>query len=199
MATTTAPTNGRRMSGTNDAVARSWVDGYAGGKANNMSNVVGTLYSYTTPIGRRVLAADGKTVFYVLSDRSFSMTTKTKHLAPARNAVARSGGPLFQVWDVTCDDDAGHRSNRATLLTIACELAGKMRKARTNREFYARAVLREVRAALFYSALAGLTDFPDPETPALILADWLQEYADAPDLAAGLREAYTLTTQAVAV
>jgi hypothetical protein len=198
MATTTAPTNGKRMSGTNGAVARAWVDGYAGGKANNMSNVGGTLYSYATPIGRRVLAADGRTVFYLLSDRSFSMTTKTKHLAPARHAIAMARGHMFHVLDVIDNDDATHRANRKTLLTGVAELVGKMRKARTSRDQHARFVIIDIRAALLYSALAGLTDFPDPETPALILADWLQEYADAPDLAAGLREAYTLTQAAVA-
>lgn len=172
MATTTAPTNGKRMSGTNGAVARSWVDGYAGGKANNMSNVGGTLYSYQTPIGRRVLAADGRTVFYLLSDRSFSMTTKTKHLSPACNAIG--GAALFYVDDVAGNDDATHERNTRYMLNVMVTAANQIPRSRSRRGGIAGNVARFVREILHYRSLAGLDSLAD-DAPDLVVADWIGE------------------------
>lgn len=90
------------MGKTNDQVAHLWANQskpHASSSNGHFSFDGPLLYSYSTPIGRLILAADGTPKGALLSQRTYSATTGGKHLPAAWNAL-RASLPNFAVPDV---------------------------------------------------------------------------------------------------
>lgn len=75
---------------TNYGVARAWASGKQtedrSGNGNLSHNGCGTLYSYSTPIGRIVKGAAGQDI-YLITSKDYSVTTRGKHIGPAHRAT----------------------------------------------------------------------------------------------------------------
>lgn len=75
---------------TNHGVAKAWAEGKQtedrSGNGNMSHNGCGTLFSYSTPIGRRLEDAHGQPAFLITTKR-YSVTTQGKHIGPAHRAT----------------------------------------------------------------------------------------------------------------
>lgn len=125
---------------TNHGVAQAWVKGIEAKSNNgNMStNGCGTLYSYSTPIGIIKQGVDGEPV-YLITAHDYSVTTKGKHIGPARRATNYRAHvvPFFGIGRVgrhspdTLDMAEAHAGNMAYLLSRITEGQARMARARS--------------------------------------------------------------------
>ncbi len=155
---------------TNLEVARRWAAGKSG-NGGNMSTNGTTLLSYSTTIGRRH-DTGGRTLFLLVPSDGFSMTTKTKHLGPARTA---SKYESVDVPDVMPTTNEQHRANVAYLLAEAADEDRYAARARTHGETH-RTRARRLRhdACRYVCFFAGCPDAATMPWP--ILADWMREH-----------------------
>lgn len=176
------------VTGSNEKVANRWgAQRYPYGRANSMSFNGGTLRSYSTCIARRVESlATGKSAI-LITTRSYSATTSTKHMPPVRRAAAATGLPVFCVYDPTADARDDHQLNAVAMLDEIRARVKTSLRSKKYRDHYAAQSRLWIGDLLQYSAFVGLDLFPDPTMPFEILLDWFQDNGHA-ELAAGLRK-----------
>lgn len=186
--------------GSNGDVAIRWADAmFPGGESKSMSFRGATVYSYATPIARRVVNHAGNKGVLITAV-GYSMTTKSKHLPPVRRAASRSGLPGFFVDNVLANTEAEHRGNVAGMACDLTALAKKGQRARLHVEWAKAEAIQHLESLLKYAAFVGL-GWVDPQTPVPIVLDWLEERQDKAEreLGAELRKMLAKAEAAAAV
>lgn len=113
-----------------------------------------TLYSYSTAIAAIVKSAAGELVA-LITCRSYSITTSSKHMPEARRAVSHM--PQFYVPHLDVEYPGVHAENLNYLVAQYRELCGKLRRMLSN-PYNVSATLQEVAdTAREYAAAFGLT------------------------------------------
>lgn len=176
--TTTVQTKGTRgpRTGSNHEVAEQWAMGEREQmRGNSMSYVGGVAYSYSTPIARHVANKAGARAI-LITTRGYSMTTKTKHLPPIRQAAQETGLPVFNVYDESGDTRADHNTNCVAMEdVIRADILTGLR-SRSYKAQVCEVVERRIRELLAYAAFVGLDTHPEADVPLGILWDWFEEH-----------------------
>jgi hypothetical protein len=154
---------------TNRGVANAWVNGIEAksGNGNMSTNGCGTLYSYSTPIGIIKQGVDGQPV-YLITARSYSVTTRGKHIGPAHGATGYNAHvvPFFGIGRVgrhgpdSLDMMEAHAGNVAYLVQRYVDDREGMKAKRSFGQFDEEHLMRLAANARAYALAFGL---PVPE------------------------------------
>lgn len=149
-----------------------------------------TIYSYRTPIARRM---PGGRVFLVTSER-YSITTSGKHMPAVHRAIA-SGATVFQVPDVAANDHAAHTRNVGHLGKVYADTVARMKRTQAASWGNPERTLQELADDIrnYVGAIGGAEpdNYPDPaRDAAAVRAKWAERAArDADPATAAKREA----------
>lgn len=124
------------------------------------------LYSYNTVIAVRLETRKG--IAFMLASRSWSSTTN-KHQQEARRAVF---GTVFTVADIHADTLREHKMNLQLLINHAEETAVKATRARSQANYYAASVVKQLEHAREYARYFNVRSpkVPDLDVAGLALA-----------------------------